>query len=343
MLIFYSPDTQKRRARIELHNGEIVAPFECPERVDMIIEQLRGQGLGEIRAPAAHGLAPVRRVHDADYVEFIEHAWEQWQAAGLAGEAMATTWPTRNTHRLRIPSDIDGRVGYYALAAETTIESGTFAAAQASADVAVSALDHVRATGEPAFGLCRPPGHHAASDQFGGYCFFNNAGIAAQRALDDGAERVTILDVDYHHGNGTQQIFYDRDDVQFVSLHADPALAFPYFSGYADETGEGLGEGFTCNYPLHHGTDYATWVAALDDALGEIERYAPDLLIVSLGVDTFKDDPISQFTLDSADFHDYGQRIAALGLPTLIVMEGGYAVEAIGVNVGQMLAGFESA
>lgn len=342
MLIFYSPDTQQRRARTELHNGEIVAPFECPERVDMIIERLRAQALGEIRAPAPHGLAPVQRVHDADYVEFIEHAWEQWQAAGLAGEAMASTWPTRNTHRLRIPRNIDGRVGYYALAAETTIEGGTFAAAQASADVAVSALDHVRATGESAFGLCRPPGHHAASDQFGGYCFFNNAGIAAQRALDDGAQRVTILDVDYHHGNGTQQIFYDRDDVQFVSLHADPAVGFPYFSGYADETGAGAGRGSTCNYPLPPGTDYAAWVAALDDALGEIERYGPDLLIVSLGVDTFKGDPISHFTLDSADFHDYGQRIAALGRPTLIVMEGGYAVDAIGVNVGQMLSGFDS-
>lgn len=342
MLIFYSPATQQRRARTELHNGEIVAPFECPERVDMIIEQLRRQELGEVRAPAAHGLAPVRRVHDIDYVDFIEHAWEQWQAAGLAGEAMASTWPTRHSHRLRIPSDINGRIGYYALAAETTIEGGTFAAVQASADVAVSALDHVRATGEPAFGLCRPPGHHAASDQFGGYCFFNNAAIAAQRALDDGAQRVTILDVDYHHGNGTQQIFYERDDVQFVSLHADPAVAFPYFSGYADETGEGAGRGSTCNYPLPQGTDYAAWVAALDNALDGIQRYAPDLLIVSLGVDTFKGDPISHFTLDSGDFYDYGQRIAALGLPTLIVMEGGYAVDAIGVNVGQMLSGFES-
>lgn len=342
MQIFYSPDTQQRRARSELLGGELVAPFECPERVDMIIDQLRVQAIGDIQAPVHHGLGPVRRVHDGAYVDFIENAWAQWQAAGFRGEAIATTWPTRHTHGLRVPHDIEGRIGYYALAAETSIESGTFAAAQASADIAVSALDYVRRTGEPAFALCRPPGHHAARDQFGGYCFFNNAAIAAQRALDDGARRVAILDVDYHHGNGTQQIFYTRDDVLFVSLHADPAAEFPYFSGYADEIGEGAGTGFTRNYPLARGTDCPQWATTLDNALADIRGYAPDLLVVSLGVDTFKHDPISHFQLASADFYDYGRRLAMLALPTLVVMEGGYAVDDIGVNVAQVLTGFDA-
>jgi len=176
---------------------------------------------------------------------------------------------------------------------------------------------------------------------YGGYCFLNNAAIAAQAALDGGAGRVAILDVDFHHGNGTQEIFYRRRDVLFLSLHGDPLDAFPYYLGGANETGEGEGEGFNVNYPLPPGTPYKAWGAALDDACRRIADYAPDLLIVSLGVDTFKDDPISFFKLESDDFTRYGARIARLGLPTLFVMEGGYAVAEIGINTVNVLTGFE--
>jgi acetoin utilization deacetylase AcuC-like enzyme len=177
----------------------------------------------------------------------------------------------------------------------------------------------------------------------GGYCYLNNAAIAAQAFLDQGHTKVAILDVDYHHGNGTQSIFYDRSDVFFASIHGHPEAEFPFFLGYADELGEGAGVGFNINYPLAAGSDWETWSVALDQACQRIEAYAPDVLVISLGVDTFKDDPISQFKLDSPDYLRMGQRIARLGKPTLFVMEGGYAVEEIGINAVNVLEGFESA
>jgi len=241
------------------------------------------------------------------------------------------------------PRNIDGRIGYYCLASETSISEGTWEAAYASAQVALTGAKLVQGGERAAFALCRPPGHHAAQDMFGGYCFLNNAAVAAQFLRDDGAEKVAILDVDFHHGNGTQAIFYDRDDVMFLSLHGDPDDAFPYFLGGADETGEGRGEGFNVNYPLPPGCPYSKWAEALDDACAKIAAYGPDALIVSLGVDTFENDPISFFKLTSADFANYGSRLARLKLPTLFVMEGGYAVKEIGVNTVNVLDGFESA
>ena len=186
----------------------------------------------------------------------------------------------------------------------------------------------------------RPPGHHAHHDLYGGYCFLNNAAIAAQGFRDAGAARVAILDVDFHHGNGTQDIFYRRSDVLFCSLHGDPRDAYPYFLGYKDETGEGEGEGYNFNYPMPPGTGFEVWDSALAAACRKINAYKPDVLIVSLGVDTFKDDPISFFKLTSDDFKSYGARIARLKRPTLFVMEGGYAIAAIGLNTVNVLEGF---
>jgi acetoin utilization deacetylase AcuC-like enzyme len=206
--------------------------------------------------------------------------------------------------------------------------------------VALTAQKRVADGAPTAFALCRPPGHHAHRDLYGGYCFLNNAALAAQGFLDAGAGRVAILDVDFHHGNGTQDIFYRRKDVLFCSLHGQPQDAFPYFLGFADEIGHGEGEGFNFNYPMPPGTAYGKWRAGLDDALRRIRDYGPDALVVSLGVDTYKDDPISFFKLESDDFTDYGRRISELKLPTLFVMEGGYAIEAIGINVVNVLTGF---
>jgi len=343
MQTFHSELTQRRRARTELDGGELVSPYECPERVELVLERIRNAALGDVQAPPAYGLDPVLAVHDAGYVAFLEHCWRDWVAAGHRGEAIAWVWPTRTMPDGVVPEHIDGRLGYYALGADTSICEGTFEAAMASKDIALAAVDHVLATGEPAFGLCRPPGHHAATDQFGGYCFFNNAAIAAQRALDAGCSRVAVLDVDFHHGNGTQQIFYARNDVLFLSLHGDPRHCFPFFLGHADETGEGRGAGFTANFPLAPGTGYAAWVTALEAAKARIRAAGCDLLVVSLGVDTFEHDPISAFRLASHDFTDMGQRLSDLGLPTVFVLEGGYAVAEIGINVVNVLRGFEAA
>jgi acetoin utilization deacetylase AcuC-like enzyme len=207
--------------------------------------------------------------------------------------------------------------------------------------VALTAADLV-AAGESAFALCRPPGHHAGPRSAGGYCYVNNAAVAAERLREAGAGRVSVLDIDYHHGNGTQAVFWERGDVQVASIHADPLVEYPYFLGHADERGAGEGEGATLNLPLPWGTGFAEWAAALDRALAAVAGFGPERLVVSLGVDTFHGDPISRFRLDTPDYPAIGRRIAGLRLPTLFVMEGGYAVEAIGVNAVGVLEGFEA-
>ena len=226
----------------------------------MVIERVRAVGLGEVMAPSRFGLVPVLKVHDPGFVEFLKSAWSDWSAAGNLGEAIPDCWPARRMSQ-RCPNGIAGKLGYYAMAGETSISAGTWEAARAAADVAVTAASHVEKGARAAFALCRPPGHHAARDLYGGYCFLNNAAIAAQFLRDRGADRIAILDVDFHHGNGTQDIFYDRADVLYVSLHGDPAHAFPYFSGYADETGAGAGTGCTMNLPLQPGHRVSRLVA----------------------------------------------------------------------------------
>ena len=340
MLTVFSEKHALRDSKTELYGGELVPPFECPLRAEHILKRVRDVSLGEIIAPTNFDIDRVTRIHDPAFLHFLETCWSEWSATGYIGEAIATCWPARGM-QLRIPDHIDGKLGYYALAAETAITNGTWEAARASVDVALTAQAAMRHGAQEAFALCRPPGHHAAADMFGGYCFINNAAVATQAFLDQGAGRVALLDVDFHHGNGSQAIFYDRSDVMFVSLHGDPKDAFPHFLGYADETGHGDGEGFNHNYPMGPGTSFRTWGEALGDACRKISHYAPDALVISLGVDTFEHDPISFFKLSSDDFKRYGATIAGLNLPTLFVMEGGYAVEEIGINAVNVLQGFE--
>lgn len=330
-----------RNAKTELYGGALVAPFERPSRAEIILQRVRDVGLGPVTAPDDFGMAPIEAVHDTGYLGFIQTAWAAWEAEGFPGEAIPTVWPARRMSD-RIPTFIEGLLGYYALSSETSISDGTWQAAYASAQVALTGAQLVRNGAGSAFALCRPPGHHCAIDMYGGYCFLNNAAIAAQSLLDHGAERVAVLDVDFHHGNGTQDIFYARDDVFFASLHGDPNDAFPHFLGHAEETGTGRGEGFTANFPMPPGTGFATWRAALGTALHRIADFGPDALVVSLGVDTFETDPISFFKLTSADFTTYGADIAGLKLPTLFVMEGGYDIDEIGVNTVNVLQGFEA-
>lgn len=331
-----------RNSKTELFGGQLIEPFERPSRAEYIIDRVREVDLGPVLDPDDFGMDPILAVHDAGFVSFLQSAWREWVAEGFKGEAMTTVWPARRMST-RIPNHIEGRMGYYALSCETSISDGTWEAAYASAQVALTGAARICQGAQSAFALCRPPGHHAASDMYGGYCFLNNAAIAAQYLLDKGANRVAILDVDFHHGNGTQDIFDARDDMLFLSLHGDPMEAFPHFLGHADETGSGKGKGYTVNYPLPRNTDFGTWRATLADALERITKYAPDTLIVSLGVDTFENDPIGFFKLKSDDFITYGADIAALNLPTLFVMEGGYDIAEIGINVANVLQGFELA
>jgi acetoin utilization deacetylase AcuC-like enzyme len=341
MITVYSEKHFMRNARTELYGGELVSPHECAQRAEFVLERVTATGLGDVVSPSQFGLEPVLRVHDAQFIEFLSSAWNEWLAAGNRGEAIPDCWPARRMAQRR-PESITGKLGYYAMAAETSISAGSWEAACAAADVALTAAARLSAGESGVFALCRPPGHHAARDLYGGYCFLNNAAIAAQYLRDRGVHRVAILDVDFHHGNGTQDIFYQRSDVLYSSIHGDPRDAFPYFSGFADEIGSGEGTGFNLNLPLPPGTGYASWSAALDTALLRIRRFAPGALVVSLGVDTFENDPISFFKLQAADFASYGGLIAALRIPTLFVLEGGYAVAEIGVNAVNVLQGFEA-
>jgi len=342
MRVFHSETHLLHQPAGELHGGRIVAPFETGERITRMLDALRAFEGVTLAEPERFGLGPVLDVHDADYVDFLQTCWRDWKALGHEGDAIAICWPTRTMTSTRVPESIQGKLGFYALGTDTMITEGTFAAAEGSSDIALSATKDVLSGTRFAVGLCRPPGHHAAHDQFGGYCFFNNAAIAAEYARKNAASRIAIFDVDFHHGNGTQSIFYDRDDVLFVSIHGEPQNAFPFFLGYADETGSGRGEGFNLNLPLPRGTTAAQWMQAFDTAAARIADFAPDLLIVSLGVDTHEDDPISFFRFGTKDFTLLGERLGALGLPVVTLLEGGYHLSTVGANIANVLRGLMS-
>lgn len=341
MKTVYSDAHRAHRIERELHGNELVPCFEQPIRADSVLARVIESGLGAVVAPVDHGIAPLTAVHAPDYVAFLECAWRDWLAAGCEGDAFSGCSPARDMSR-RVPASIHGRLGYYSFDSSAPITAGTWTAAYAAAQVALTGADLLAGGERSAFALCRPPGHHAAQAYFGGYCYLNNAAVAAQSLLHRGMERIAILDVDFHHGNGTQSIFYDRDDVYFASIHGDPNEEYPYFSGHAEETGQGRGAGCTANFPLPPGSSPDRWFEALDAALARIGGHGAEALVVSLGVDTFEHDPISSFRLRSDDYLRLGAALQALALPTLFVMEGGYALDAIGVNVVNTLAGYES-
>jgi acetoin utilization deacetylase AcuC-like enzyme len=334
MQVFFDPRQRLHAPVQELHNGAFVPYAEHGGRVDSLLAALGGTA-----AAADHGEGPVLGVHSRPYLDFLKSAFADWKSAGRPGDASGYIWPVVGRRPLDLDR-IDARLGQYSLDASTPIAEGTWESAYWAAQTALTALDPVSAGQGPAFALCRPPGHHSGADYMGGYCYLNNAAIAAQAARSAGTPRVAILDIDYHHGNGTQDIFLDRGDVFFASLHADPRTDFPFFWGHADELGTGEGEGSNLNLPLPRGTGIRNYEAALDRALEVIGGFGAGLLICSFGADTFAGDPICSFALDTCDYAPVARRIASLGLPTLVVMEGGYAVDALGANVAAFLSGF---
>ncbi len=345
MQTFYSDQHYLQSPAAELAGGKLVPSFENPQRAEHILARIQQVGLGDISAPADFGLAALHAVHDADYLDFLQTAWAEWTAAGKQGEIIPLCWPAHAHASLASPH-INAKVGRYALGTDTNITAGSWQAAYAGAQSALNAAAHLQANNSTnhansAFALCRPPGHHAARNVYGGYCFLNNAAIAAQYLRDQGKHTVAILDVDFHHGNGTQDIFYQRADVLFVSIHGEPEDSFPYFWGYAHERGADAGCGFNLNLPLAAGTRFSQWRAALQTGLQAVSDFGAEALIVSLGVDTFEQDPISSFKLKTANYLTIGADIATLKLPTAFVLEGGYNVAELGVNVVNVLQGFE--
>lgn len=344
MITVFSKDHHLHDCQHEFHRGRLIPCYETPRRAGTILHAVREAELGNIIEPDEFGIEPLIRVHDANYVLFLKEAFEEWTAIHPEDtEIIPHTWCIRRMNQ-RVPETIYGRVGYYSFDAGTPIVAGTWDAVRCGANTALTA-GRLLQDGQPAaFALVRPPGHHAAQDYYGGYCFLNHAAIAAQAFLDGEAKRVAILDIDYHHGNGTQDIFYERDDVLFVSLHASPADEYPYFLGHAEERGAKAGEGFNWNAALPAGTDWSSPVGyrqSMENALDEIASYSADYLVVSLGVDTWEGDPLCTFSLTTRNLGSIGRMIGGLNLPTLFVMEGGYAVDQLGHNVVEVLQGFE--
>ena len=331
---FFSPRQLAHSPALELHNGGFTAFAETPSRAETIRD-----AIGGAEEPDDRGEAAIRAVHSADYLAFLQDAPARWAAAGRPGDAMGYVWPVVGRRSVKIER-IDGLIGRYSFDASTPLTADSYGSAYWSAQSVLAATHAVLEGDRTAFALCRPPGHHAGADYLGGYCYLNTAAIAAQAARDAGCARVAILDVDYHHGNGTQDIFWDRSDVFYASVHADPATDYPFYWGHADEVGEGAGLGTTLNLPLPQGAGLEPFRRAQATALEAIARFAPDLLIVSLGVDTWEGDPISHFKLTTTDYAVLAADIAGCGWPTVVAMEGGYAVDALGANVASFLGGF---
>ena len=339
MRVVHSALHARHEGGMELHRGALVPCFESPARADLIHRAVLLAGF-EVTEPRAFPVDALQSVHDAGFLEFLRTAHAAWRADGRDGFMLPSAFPARGMRRDRIPSGINGKMGYYGFDPGTPIVEGTWDSALASARCALTAAALVAEGAQSAYALCRPPGHHAGHATYGGYCFLNNAALAAQQLRDLGFGRVAVLDVDAHHGNGTQEIFWERADVLYVSIHGDPETEYPYFLGYADEHGSGPGEGFTHNFPMPRDATWAQYGGTLDTALDVVARFGADALVVSLGVDTFAGDPISPFALAGAHFSIIGQRIARLRLPTVLVQEGGYAMADLGTNVVAVLAGF---
>lgn len=355
---FHNPLHAGHAGREEMFRGRMVPCHEVPDRLDFVMTEWLRRPQGPLATPPtdqpafdARLDALLRRVHDPAYLDFLAGAWAEWVAmdpTNAQRDALPSVWPLPARHGFRtdkLPQNFAARLGRYAFDSGTPLMAGSWSAARAGAACALAAAESVlqRQGTEPrpaAFALTRPPGHHAGPDFMGGYCFINNAAVAAQALRDGGAQRVAVLDIDYHHGNGTQTLFYERADVLTVSLHGDPATEYPFFLGHADETGAGEGQGFNLNLPLPRGTDFAAWLTALEQALAQVQRFAPQALVVPMGLDTFEGDPISGFRLKSADFLTIGQRLAQVSLPTVFTFEGGYAVAEVGTNALNVLQGF---
>jgi acetoin utilization deacetylase AcuC-like enzyme len=352
MQVVYSPAHLGHDITLETFMGMPVPANEIAERAERIRVALEGDGGFALVAPTEHGEAPITAVHDEGLVRFLEVAWSELQMQGLGRPFLsADTYPNRAMFEgmspdavaelVREPVHAGGRAGFWGLDSAAPLVVGTYVAARAAVDVALTTVDLVLAGAPVAYGLCRPPGHHAARSMYGGYCFFNNAAIAAEAIVGATGERVAILDVDYHHGNGTQQIFWRRGDVLYVSIHADPDRAYPYYLGRADETGEGPGAGANLNLPLPAGTTNERYLDALERAVDAIAATPGSVIVVSLGFDTYGHDPIGDFALTTDVYHEVGRRVAALGRRLVILQEGGYHRPSLGENARTWLRGAE--
>ncbi|QKC97198.1 histone deacetylase family protein [Mesorhizobium sp. NZP2298] len=336
MKAFYAEEQKRHDPKAFLSSGAPQPNPEKPERVARLLAGAKSAGC-TIERPRNHGLDPIAAVHTPEYLDFLEHIFERWQRIdGASAEVIPNIHPIARNGSY--PASAVGQAGYHMADTACPISGETWQSALWSAWSAVEAAETVIAGAPAAYALCRPPGHHAFADVAGGFCFINNSAVAAQ-ALRKQAARVAILDVDLHHGNGTQGIFYARSDVLTVSLHADPVRFYPFFWGHADERGEGAGLGYNFNLPLPRKSADAAFLEALAVAFQRIRAFSPDALVVALGLDAFEGDPFGGLSVTTPGFSRIGEAIAKLGLPTVIVQEGGYLCDALGDNLTAFLTG----
>lgn len=337
MKAFFHPSQDLHIPRSYLSRGQMRAPQEVPDRTGQILKGL-AQLDYPVEPPADHGMRAISRVHDLSYLTFLESAHRRWKAApeDWGDEVMSNIY-------VRSPNPRKGllaEAAYYLADGSSPIGADTWDAAYWSAQSALSACDAILQGDRMAYAVCRPPGHHARRDAAGGFCYLNNAAIAAE-ALKEHFPRVAILDTDMHHGQGVQEIFYDRNDILYVSIHGDPTNFYPVVAGYEDEKGAGPGLGYNVNLPMPHGSSEETFFARLEEATTILHLYQPDVVVLALGFDIYKDDPQAKVAVTSDGFRRLGERVSALDLPILVVQEGGYHLDTLAENTRQFFSGLE--
>jgi acetoin utilization deacetylase AcuC-like enzyme len=313
MKIIYSDQHKIHNPPFEIYDGTKESYAEKPERIDSIVSALKRNGISKFYSPRSFSVKNILNLHQKEYLEFIKNRSKKLKK----DEVLYPSYFIQDTY--------------------TSIVSGTFAAAVNSVNIALTGAQSILSGNSKVYALCRPPGHHAEYKTMGGYCYFNNAAIAADYLSKNG--KVAIMDIDFHHGNGTQSIFYKRADVFYVSIHADPRVKFPYGSGFVEECGEGKGLGFNRNYQLPLGITDKQYLKVLRKAINNVGQFAPKFLVVSAGFDTYEKDPIGGFKLTIPFYKTIGEEIAKLGLPTLIIQEGGYCVNDLGEIAYSLILG----
>lgn len=340
MIVLHSPASAGHDPEGYFRRGRIV---EHPERAERyrVLREAAERGGHRLSVAPDHGLEPILAAHDPAYVEFLRTVWDRRDELPGIGDEILTGHFAR-PHMARRPAGLLGLLGTFMADTSTAVRADTWPAIRASAQAAIGAADAALARGA-SYALCRPPGHHAYADSAGGFCFLNNSAIAAERLRAATGGAIAILDIDVHHGNGTQGIFWRRGDVLTVSVHADPANYFPFYAGYADEAGEGEGAGLNRNLVVPPGSGDAPWLEAVAAGIAALEAFRPAALVVALGFDASADDPIGALKVTTDGFARAAEAIARSGRPTALVQEGGYLCEALPRNLTAFLAAYESA
>lgn len=337
MKVVYDPIQKKHDPKSFFSSGAPQANPEAPARADALLAAAQASGL-VAESPEDWGLQYIARVHTPEYLYYLEHIFVRWsRIEGGSSEVVPGIHPDRRDGSY--PASAAGQAGWHHYDTASPITADTWQSALWSAHTAAHAALAVTNGDRASYALSRPPGHHASREVAGGFCYLNNAAVAAE-VLREQHDRVAILDIDVHHGNGTQSIYYDRSDVLTVSIHADPVRFYPFFWGHADERGEGTGLGYNLNLPLPRGTADDEWLKTLEAGLKRIAAFDPGALVIALGLDAYEGDPLQGLAITTAGFGRIGARIGQVPLPTVLVQEGGYLSGELGDNLSAFLEGY---